>query len=81
MSVPSGPVNVSGTVTGTITFPYSTPPPVPPVPQPLPNLCFLCVRKGGWGMAITVYKATYLCADCVRSLPDEMIINEFPPTP
>lgn len=82
MSMPNGPVQV----TGTIQFPYTPPPPVPVTPTPMPpvpvpNQCFLCARNNKWTLAITVYKATYLCGDCVRSLPDELIINEFPPTP
>ena len=78
-----GPVGVTAQITGTINLPYVTPPPAPaPAPAyvPVPNQCFLCMRTGNYTLAVTVYKATYLCATCVRSLPDEMIINEFPPT-
>lgn len=83
MSVPSGPVQVTGQVTGTINFPYVPPPVAPTVPYPIPvpNNCFMCLRQGNFTLAVTVYKSTYLCASCVRSLPDEMIIDEFPPAP
>lgn len=72
-----GPVTFSGT----INMPYAPTPAPQQLAPPVPNQCFLCIRQNKYGLAITVYKATYLCMDCVRSLPNEIIINEFPPTP
>lgn len=75
------------TINGTINFPGSPAvvapiPPIPLPPLPMPNQCFLCIRRNQtYGLlATTVYKGTYLCNECVKSLPDELLINEFPPT-
>lgn len=55
------------------------PDPVTPMPQYF--ACFLCIRDGltPGGNASTVYKGTYLCFSHVRSMPDMLIISEFPP--
>jgi hypothetical protein len=65
---------VASTLTGTITGPYM---PQPPLPQ-IWN-CFLCICKGQWLPAVTVYMGTYLCAPCAQSLPEKLIINELLP--
>jgi hypothetical protein len=94
MTMPvSGTININGTMSGApvtvsanvqMNVPIA-PTPAPAIFQPAPTSCFLCVRKPDNVMlypalATTVYKGTYLCRECVRSLPDEFLINEFPPT-
>lgn len=67
--VSNGNVN---TLSGTITGPYGMQPPLPPIMN-----CFMCIRKGQWLPAVTVYMGTYLCAVCAQALPDKLIINEL----
>lgn len=79
MSMPT-----TATISGTVTFPAQPLPPIQPPPPmaPSPTMCFMCIRSGhSYPMlASTVYKGTYLCNNCVKALPDELVINEFPPS-
>lgn len=57
------------------------PTPSPPIYSPaVPVNCFLCVRKGTFITAVTVYNGTYLCMNCAKGLPNAFLVNEFPPT-
>ena len=80
--------NINGTMGGaplqaTVNFNVPiAPTPAPPIyPPAVPTSCFLCCRKPDQypALAVTVYNGTYLCRPCVQSLPDQFLINEFPP--